>query len=212
MTAITTVTTQQAVLHEKDLGQVVAIGLDTAVSAARNMRSLTVHFYSTQNGKISYVGADGSAKRAIEGKCTIPDLKTTADWDKFKTLIRPYDRGNWLVTAKLKNGRSMAIYASTPTEGEAELRRWVQLTNTEIMRMIHTDMSDDPKFRKSNVRMYPKYARLRVLRETSDPAKKSYTDPQTGEMFRVKTVKIPLLIDAPPQGLDQEILNPFLDS
>ncbi|MGL5062016.1 MAG: hypothetical protein ACRC62_18750 [Microcoleus sp.] len=212
MTQITAITTQNTLIDEKDIGQVVAVEMDKAISAPFNMRSLSIRFYSTQNGKISYVGTDGSRKRAIKAEHRIPSLKVGADWDNFKAAIRPFERGNWLVTAKLKNGRDMSIYTNTPTEGEAELRSWITLTDTEIVTINKTDLSENVKTRKEICRMFPKSAKLRVLKETADRTKAGYIDRKTGNFYRVKTIEIPLMKSTKPDGIDQEILNPWGDS
>jgi hypothetical protein len=208
MTQITAITTQNTLIDEKDIGQVVATEMDKAISATFNMRSLSVTFYNTQNGKTSYVGTDG-AKKAVKATHTIPSIKVGSDWDKFKAAIRPFERGNWLVTAKLANGRDMAIYANTPAEGAAELRSWVTLTDTEIVTINKSDLSDNPKTRKEVCRMFPKKAKLRVLKETSDRSRAGYIDRKTGKFYRVKTVQIPLITTTKPDGIDQEILNPW---
>lgn len=212
MTQITAITTQNTLIDEKDIGQVVAVEMDKAISAPFNMRSLTVRFYSTQNGKIRYVDSGGTARRAIKAEHKIPSIKTSADWDNFKLAIRPFERGNWLVTAELANGRNMAIYASTPSEGESELRSWITLTDTTITRITSSDQGGDPKTKKDVIRMYPKGAKLRVLKETSDRTRAAHIDRKTGKMYRVKTIEIPLIKSTKPDGIDQEILNPWGDS
>jgi hypothetical protein len=209
MTQITAITTQNTLIDEKDIGQVVAVEMDKAISAPFNMRSLTVKFYNTQNGKIRYVGTDGAAKRAIKAEHRIPSLKVGADWDNFKTAIRPFERGNWLCSAKLANGREMAIFASTPQEGESELRSWVTLTDTTIVSVSKTDTSENLLTRKEVCRMYPKSAKLRILKETTNRLRAGYIDRKTGKMYRVKSIEIPLIKTTKPDGIDQEILNPW---
>lgn len=209
MTQITALTTQNTLIEEKDIGQVVSVDMDKAISAPFNKRSISVRYYSTQTGKISYVGTDGTTKRAIKAEHKIPSIKTSVGWDNLKAALRPYDRGNWLITAKLKNGRDMAIYAATPTEGESVLRSWVSLTDSEIVDFTKSDLSENPKTRKELVKMWPKSAKLRVLKETTDRNKAQFIDRRSGELFRVKVVQIPLITNTKPQDLDAEILNPF---
>jgi hypothetical protein len=204
MTAITTATTQQAVLKNKDLGQIVQVGLDTALKAARNERQITCYFYSGVNGATRLP----SGKRAIKRTMRISNLKISTDWDKLKAALTPFDGGNWKVIAHLDDGHCLTGFFATESEGKSYFTRIAALCNGDIKKWTTIEPNSDAKFRIEGGRFSISTATIRVAKKTSDDTKKTLID-STGQMWRVKAVKLPLRKDLKPDGIDATILNPW---
>jgi hypothetical protein len=204
MTAITTTVNQQAVLAEKDLGQIVQVDIDTALKAARNERQITAYYYSGVNGATRL--PDG--KRAIKRRLKISNLKISTDWDKLKAALVPFDGGNYKVIAHLNDGHKLSGFFATEAEGKSYLTNISALCNGDIKKWTTIEPNSEAKFRIPSGRFAISTATLRIAKETSDETKKSFID-GTGQMWKVKALKLPLRKADKPEGIDAEILNPW---
>jgi hypothetical protein len=204
MTAITTAVTQQTVLQDKDLGQIVQVGLDKALKAARNERQVTVWFYSGINGATKL--PDG--KRAIKREMKLSNLKISVGWDELKTTLRPFDGGNYKVIAHLDDGHVLTGHFVSEAEGKSYLQEVSVLCNGDIKKWTVIEPNSEAKFRIESGRFSVSTATIRIARNTSDVMKKTLID-STGQMWKIKSIRLPLRREAKPEGIDAEILNPW---
>jgi hypothetical protein len=204
MTAITEVVTQQAVLENKDMGQIVQVGIDTALKAARNERQITVYFYNGLNGATRL--ADG--KRAVRRTMKISNLKISTDWDKLKAALTPFDGGNFKVIAHLDDGHQLHGFFATEAEGKSYFTAISALCNGDIKKWTVIEPNSEAKFRITAGRFTVSTATIRIAKQTSDETKKAFID-STGQMWKVKALKLPLRKADKPDGIDAAILNPW---
>jgi hypothetical protein len=204
MTQITATVTQQAVLAEKDLGQIVQVGVDTAMKATRNERQVMAYFYAGANGATRLPDGKRAAKRSMK----ISNLKISVDWDRLKATLVPFDGGNYKVIAHLDDGHQLTGFFSTEAEGKSYLTAVSALCNGDIKKWTTIEPNSDPKFRIPAARFSISTATLRVAKHTNDETKKLFIDP-TGQMWKVKGIKLPLRKSVKPEGIDAQILNPW---
>lgn len=204
MTAITEVVTQQTVLNQKDIGQIVQVGLDTALKAQRNQRLITAYFYSGNNGASTLP----SGARAQKKELTISNVKTSVGWDELKAALTPFDGGNYKVIAHLDDGHRLIGFFSTEAEGTRYLTDISNLCNGDIVKWTVIEPNADPKFRMEPARFSIATATYRIARTTTDPAKKTMTD-SNGQFWRVKAIRLKLRATEKPEGIDQTLLNPW---
>jgi hypothetical protein len=204
MTAITETVTQQAVLKQKDIGQIIQVGMDTGLKAARNERQITVYFYNGANGATRL--PDG--KRAVKRSMKISNLKISTDWDKLKAALTPFDGGNYKVIAHLDDGHQLQGFFATEAEGKSYLTTVSGLCNGDIKKWTTIEPNGEAKFRIPSGRFAVSTATIRIAKHTTDEAKKSFID-SVGQMWKVKGLKLPLRKDTKPEGIDAAILNPW---
>jgi hypothetical protein len=204
MTQITATVTQQAVLAEKDLGQIVQVGADTAIKAARNERQMTVYFYSAPNGGTRNPDGTKATKREMK----IPNLKPTKGWDDFKAILTPFSGGNYKVIAHLDDGHTLTGFFTTEAEGKSYLTAVSALCQGDIKKFTTIEPNSDPKFRVKTGQFYLSRAVYRAAKKTNDEKKRVFVDP-TGQMWKLRAIKLPLRRDQKPEGIDAEILNPW---
>jgi hypothetical protein len=204
MTAITTAVTQQTVLQDKDLGQIVQVGIDKALKAARNERQVTAWFYSGVNGATKL--PDG--KRAIKREMKISNLKISVGWPELKATLKPFDGGNYKVIAHLDDGHALTGHFVSEAEGRSYLQAVSTLCNGDIKKWTTIEPNSDIKFRVEGGRFSISTATIRIARSTTDVAKKTLID-SNGQMWKVKAIRLPLRRDVKPEGIDAEILNPW---
>jgi hypothetical protein len=204
MTAITTTVTQQAVLKEKDLGQIVQVDMDRAVRAARNERLITAYFYSGNDGASTLP----NGKRAQKKVMKISNVKASVGWDKLKAALTPIDGGNYKVIAHLDDGHQLQGFFATEAEGRGYFTNLATLCNGDITKWTTIEPNADPKFRLEPARFEVSTATYRIAKKTADPAKKDMID-AAGQMWRVKALRLRMKADTKPEGIDLEIDNPW---
>lgn len=192
-------------LSQKDVGQIVQVGIDSALKAKLNERLVTAYFYSGANGGTML--PDG--KRAQKAEMRIPRLKTSVDWDKLKATLTPFDRGNYKVICHLDDGHTLQGFFQTEAEGRSYLTKIAtNLCEGDIVKFTTIEPSSDPKFRKEPARFTVSLVKYRIAKETSDPLKKNLVD-ANGKYWKVKTLSLKLRATEKPEGIDEKILNPW---
>jgi hypothetical protein len=204
MTAITEVVTQQAVLDDKDLGQIVQVDMDRAVKAARNERLITAYFYSGNDGASTLPNGKRAQKKVIK----ISNVKATVGWDQLKAALTPIDGGNYKVIAHLDDGHQLQGFFATEAEGRSYFTNLATLCKGDITKWTTIEPNADPKFRLQPARFEVSTATYRIAKKTADPAKKDMID-AAGQMWRVKALRLRLKADTKPEGIDLEIDNPW---
>ncbi len=204
MTAITEVVTQQAVLENKDLGQIVQVDMDRAVKAARNERLITAYFYSGANGASTLPDGRRAQKKVLK----ISNVKATVGWDQLKAALTPIDGGNYKVIAHLDDGHQLQGFFATEAEGRSYFTSIAALCNGDIVKFTTIEPNADVKFRMEPARFEVATATYRIARKTSDPAKKDMID-ANGQLWRVKALRLRLRAETKPDGIDIEIDNPW---
>lgn len=208
MTQITAVTTQNAIVDNKDIGQIVQVGLDKAMKAERNERVVTAYFYSGINGATTL--PDG--QRAQKKEMRIPRLKLSVDWEKLKTTLTPFDGGNYKVICHLNDGHQLAGNFATEAEGRSYLTNIVNtLCEGEIVKFSTIKPSSNPKFRSTPARFTVATATMRIAKKTTDETKKTMVD-ANAEWWKVKSIRLKLRLAEKPDGIDAQILNPWGDA
>lgn len=192
-------------LSQKDVGQIVQVGLDSALKAKLNERLVTAYFYSGANGATRL--PDG--KRAQKAEMRIPRLKTSVDWDKLKATLTPWEGGNYKVICHLDDGHTLQGFFQTEGEGRSYLTKIAtNLCEGEIVKFTTIEPPSDPKFRKEPARFTVSRATYRIAKETADPQKKNFVD-STGKFWKVKTISLKLRLAEKPEGIDSRLLNPW---
>jgi hypothetical protein len=204
MTAITEVVTQQAVLENKDLGQIVQVDMDRAVKAARNERLITAYFYSGANGASTLP----NGKRAQKKELRISNVKASVGWDDLKRVLLPIDGGNYKVIAHLDDGHQLQGFFQTEADGKSYLTSVATLCKGDITKWTTIEPNSDPKFRMEPARFEVATATYRIAKKTNDPLKKNMID-SAGQMWRVKALRLRLRAATKPDGIDLEIDNPW---
>jgi hypothetical protein len=204
MTAITTATTNQSVMAEKDLGQIVQVGIDQALKAERNERLITAYFYAGVNGGTRLP----NGKRAPKKELNIPNVKISVDWDLLKATLTPIDGGNYKVIAHLDDGHTLQGFFATESEGKSYLTSISNLCKGDIIKWTTIEPNSDPKFRTDPARYSISTASYRISRKTSSPAQKNLIDSR-GQMWRVKTIKLNLRKATKPSDIDALTSDPW---
>jgi hypothetical protein len=204
MTAITEVVTQQAVLDNKDLGQVVQVDMDRAVKAARNERLITAYFYSGTNGASTLPDGRRAQKKVLK----ISNVKASVGWDQLKAALTPIDGGNYKVIAHLDDGHQLQGFFATEAEGRSYFTNIAALCNGDIVKFTTIEPNADVKFRMEPARFEVATATYRIAKKTADPLKKDMID-AAGQFWRVKALRLRLRAETKPDGIDIEIDNPW---
>jgi hypothetical protein len=204
MTAITSTVTQQAVLENKDLGEIVQVSLDKAIKADRNERLITAYFYGGNNGASTL--PDG--RRAPKKELTISNVKNSVGWDELKSALLPISGGNYKVIAHLDDGHQLQGFFLSESEGKSYLSRISNLCQGNIFKWTTIEPNADPKFRVDPTRFEVATATYRILKRTTDLAKKDMMDAR-GEYWRVKAIRLKLRLTDKPDGIDIELRNPW---
>lgn len=204
MTAISSAATHQAVLDNKDVGEIIQVGMDKALRAERNERLITAYFYSGNNGGTILP----SGTRAQQKKLRISNVKSTVGWDELKQVLTPIDGGNYKVIAHLDDGHQLQGFFSAEADGRRYLTNVATLCKGDIKKWTTIEPNSDPKFRLEPARFEVSTATYRIAKKTADPAKKDMVD-ANGQFWRVKAIKLKLRAPEKPDGIDVEILNPW---
>jgi hypothetical protein len=161
---ISTLATHRMV-YNRDMGQIVGMPARDWYKANPHRRKATIVFRSSP--RPPWRGDDG--ERAQEATYSIPDLKIGVTWADLKAFVKPFTWGEWRATAKLKNGRQMAVYGATAQEAENTLERLLRLSTTEIVALnTSQEKRRNIKLKKRPIRMYPCYATLLVRTPSVD--------------------------------------------
>lgn len=204
--AINTAKVQAVSLAQCDVGQIVAVGLDKAMKATAAQRSLTCYFYSGINGASTLT----SGMRASKKELKISNVKTSTDWDKLKTFLKPIAGGAWKITAHLDDGHQLQGFFSSETEGKSYFNPIIQnLCKANLVKWTVIEPSSDIRLRPKLERFEVSKVHYFITDETSNIEKKSFIA-SNGKMFRAKRIKLKL--NAPtgkPDGIDATLLNPW---
>ena len=206
--AIETARIEGATIANRDVGQIVQVGMDRALRAERNQRLVTAYFYSGVNGATML--PDG--KRAKKKEMRIPNLKLSADWDKLKATLKPFDGGNYKVICHLNDGHQLMGNFVTEGEGTTYLTNIANtLCEGDIVKFTTIEPNSNPRFRSDPARFTVSTATIRIAKETTDEAKRTMID-ANGKWWKVKAIKLKLRLAEKPEGIDAKILNPWGDA
>ena len=205
--AIETAKLEGAVIASKDVGQIVQVGLDSALKAERNERLVTAYFYSGVNGATILP----TGKRAQKKELKIPRCKLSVDWDKLKATLKPFDGGNYKVICHLDDGHTLQGFFQTEAEGRSYLTNIANtLCEGDVVKFTTIEPSSDPKFKSEPAKFTVSKAQFRIAKITTDVLKKNFVD-SNGKYWKVKTLSLKLRATEKPDGIDAKILNPWID-
>ena len=203
--AIETARIEGATIANRDVGQIVQVGMDRAIRAERNQRLVTAYFYSGANGATML--PDGT--RAKKKEMRIPNLKLSADWDKLKATLKPFDGGNYKVICHLNDGHQLTGNFVTEAEGTTYLTNIANtLCEGDIVKFTTIEPNSNPRFRSAVGRFTVSTATIRIAKETTDETKRTTID-ANGKWWKVKAIKLKLRLAEKPEGIDAKILNPW---
>jgi hypothetical protein len=181
------------------------MGIDKALKAEWNERVVTAYFYSGANGATTL--PDG--KRAQKKEMRIPRLKLSADWDKLKLALKPFEGGNYKIICHLNDGHQLHGFFATEAEGRSYL---TNLANTlcegDIVKFTTIEPSSNPRFRSDPARFTVSTATIRIAKKTADETKKTTIDAK-GDWWKVKSIRLKLRLPEKPEGIDEKILDPW---
>lgn len=205
-TAINAAKLQGVAIASKDIGQIVATSVQSAMKATEAQRTVTCFFYAGANGASTLP----SGKRATKRNMTISNVKLNTDWDKLKTYLRPVSGGPWKVIAHLDDGHQLSGFFASEGEGQSYFNPIIQnLCKGKLVKWSVIQPASDVRLRPAIERFEIAMVHYLITDETTDIAKKTYID-RNGKMFRSKTIKLKL--NSPtgkPDGIDATLLAPW---
>ena len=170
--AITALNTHRLV-YNRDVGQVVGQPAGDWYRAGFQRRQATIVFRSV--AEPPWRNSDGS--RVTEASYSIPDCKAGVSWAELQAACRPYQWGPHRATAKLDNGRQMAVYGATDQEAENALERLLRLSTANIVALnTSEEKRRNPKLKKYPTQVYPAFATLLVRVPSVDGAGRTDLD------------------------------------
>lgn len=199
-------------VENRDVGQFVGMPTREYIKAQPLTIALKIVFFSNQKPPFWTKKGDNF----VVAECHVPDIdRTKLDWEKIKQACggrNGYLWGRFRATAKLSNGRQMAIYAASSDEAEDRLKTLVILSTADI---VTFSVSEEQKIGqrlkyqalyKETTRIYPAYFtilnRQRVLNEESAIV-------TTTGVYKQRSDRIDLWTDSAPLDY-QETINELL--
>lgn len=181
------------VIWNRDVGQIVGMPVESFPRARHMVRQLLVTFKDVRQPP--FTRADGT--RAKEVSYTIPDAKRGLTWAEIKAAARAFTWGPWRATANLDNNRQMAVYGSSPSEAESQLRSLLTLSTADIVTLsVSEERITNPALVKRPTLVYPAYANL-----TTAPTDFQGQPIQGPGAFRRERRRIILWSDSEPDDL-----------
>jgi hypothetical protein len=174
--AVQTALVQSRLIHNRDVGQILAQPYLEAVRATPQLRRLTIRFYS----KPKPPWREKSGVKCKQCDYTIPDVKPGLTWEQVKRAASKFTWGKHKAIAQLNNQRQMVVYGNTPAEAERKLKELLTLSTAEILRLIISEEEITPlKLKKEPREMYPAYASLLFRRQSTDAHGRTMLDGKT---------------------------------
>lgn len=187
---------QHKLIYNRDLGQLIGQPVEEYLRATPLRRKLVIVFRSIEKPP----WRDRQGMRPRSASYSIPDPKAGLSWDQIKRAAKPFQWGKFRATAKLTNGRQMAIYGATPAEAQDKLKELMVLCDAQISALSITEERDrNPALRKNATRMFPCYATYLVRRPTVDPQARSDL---SGNKWEQSLIRFRLWTDQQPDEWD----------
>jgi hypothetical protein len=206
-----TISTEMAVssgLANKDVGTVAMTSLDQAMKATMGLRMVTCRYYASESGGSTLPNGSRAPSRTMD----IKNIKSTVDYEKLKTFLKPIDGGYIKVIAHLTDGHQLMGFFSTEAEGKSYFRAIIDnLCVGDLVRFQSMSANENIKLRPHLGRFKISSVTVQIRKETTDEKKKKFID-ANGKMFRTALKKIPLKDgQLKPDWVDAWILNPFAE-
>lgn len=180
-------------IQNRDVGQIVGSPVNDYLITRPLMRKMNVIYRNHE--RPPWTTRDVKLK---EVSYAIPDVKTGLTWQEIKQAAKAYTWGPYRATAKLLNGRQMAVYGATRSDAEDTLLRLLTLSTTSIVSLtVSEERVRHQSLRKSPVPVYPAFAHL-LVRQSSF-LEGSFTN-QQGQEFTEERSRILLWPDEEPDG------------
>lgn len=181
-------------IHNRDVGSIVAQPVEDYLKARPQLRKLVITFKSRQLPP--WRGTDG--RRAKEAVYAIPDAKPGLTWVEIKAAASAFTWGPFLAVAKLNNQRQMQVYGATAAEARSTLVRLASLSTAEILKLsVSEEQVVNPALLKRPTPMYPAYGSLIGRRNSLDSEGRTVLD---GRNFTEQVRKFPLYTPTEPPG------------
>ncbi|MBW4473265.1 MAG: hypothetical protein KME45_23255 [Stenomitos rutilans HA7619-LM2] len=115
-------------VKNRDIGQVFAEPVDEQIKPKVQLRKVVFNF--SEYSKPPY---RRKGKLGTHASIAVPDAKPGLGYEKLRSTLDGYTRGNCYCTCQMDNGRQMAVYASTETEGKKVLRTLASLSTADLI-------------------------------------------------------------------------------
>jgi hypothetical protein len=179
-------------IHNRDIGQIVAQPVDEYIKARPQLRKLCIVFRSRPAPP--WVNPDGTRVQSVT--YNIPDCKTGLTWQQIKNAASRYQWGKFRATAQLNNQRQMQVYGASEQEARDKLMELVSLSTAEILKLtVAEEKFVAPQLIKRSTMVYPAYAKVLGRRNQLDGEGRTMLD---GRTFTDDTVRFPLYTATEP--------------
>lgn len=183
------------VLNNRDVGQIVGSPVDDDKRAKWLNRKLLIVFRDKPTPPWRH--PDG--RRCKQAEYSISDLKPGTTWRDIKQASKRYTWGKFRATARLDNGRQIAVYGFTEQEAESKLKDLMRLSTADILSLnVSEEKIRNPRNRKEPTLMYPCFASFLIRKRSTD--QQGLTDLR-GQVWDEKLIKFNLWTDTPPEDL-----------
>lgn len=195
-TAIQTSIATHRLLYNRDVGAIVGQPAEDWYRARPQRRKLTIVF----RDKKSPPWRQNDGGRCKEATYTVPDCHLGLTWQRIKVAARAYTWGKYRTTAKLDNGRQMAVYGATPQEAQRKLYELLSLSTAEVISLSTSEeVLRDIRRVKRPTTMYPVSATLLIRRPSIELDGRTMLD---GDTYREEFRRISLWQDTEPANME----------
>lgn len=163
-------------VYNRDMGQIVGQPAEDWYRARFQRRQATIVF----RGVAAPPWRESNGNRVKEASYSIPDCRSGVSWADLKSACRPYQWGEWRATAKLDNGRQMAVYGATSQEAQNTLERLLRLSTASIIALnVSQEKIRNIKLKKYPTQLYPAFATLLIRIPSTDAVGRTELDGDT---------------------------------
>lgn len=173
-------------LQNKDVGDIAAVPLHEVVTPATSRYTLTVHYTEHETPPNNRLG-----RRGKTSKMKVSDAELGITFNQLKVAFKPYTWGGIRVTAKMNNGRQVAVYAATESEGDDMVNSLLSFSTAEATRRVYSDVNSGVPVnqRKSATRLYP-YKATMAKRSLNQVSGRYNIETQTMYLWRTNPVGV----------------------
>lgn len=180
-------------IRNRDVGAIVGEPLsDYYLRALPFTRKLDIEFRDKERPPWIDVQT-GRIKRV---RVSIPDVKAGITWREVKKAAKSYRWGKFRATAKLNNGRQMAVYGATAAEAENKLKELIDLSTAQIQTLTIAEEVERPaKINKRPTMVYPAFATLLFRKNSTTGQGRTMVSSNT---YEEKATRVPLYVETEP--------------
>ncbi len=195
-------------LHNKDVGLIVAQDLQESIIAKPQSLRIIITLTSEKSPPWRNQGAN---QKFTKVQVAIPDVKVSKlDWETIKLVcgINGYNWGRFKAIAKLDNGREMSLYGGTEEEAMNQLEKFLTLTTANVTGMTVSEEQKkgqrliNQNMYKTSTRIYPAFF---IVINRASLLDYEQGHPSLKGNFKDRKVKIDLWTVTKPNHTEQTI-------